>query len=145
VSSNSSASSARRLLGAAFEVLRDEAPAHHEALCAALAELPVNLVVGADTFAAHVAAGTLVVAEPFAEARATVTTSLAATCALLEARHTLVAAIECGELDVRGSAAALDAAADAFVLFLHGLVRARSSAALFDELRREVASGGSHG
>jgi hypothetical protein len=126
---------AARLLGAAFEVLRAEAPAHHEALCMAVLALPVNVVVADERLAVHVSTGALHVGAPHAAPEVTVTTSLAATRALLDAERTLVATIERGELDVRGSAAALDAAADAFMVFLHGLVRAPSSVALLVELR----------
>jgi len=102
----------------------------------AVLALPVNIVVAHERLAARVAGGKLHVGTPHVAPSVTVTTSLAATRALLDAERTLVAAIERGELDVRGQAAALDAAADAFMLFLHGLVRAPSSAALLAELRR---------
>ena len=138
--SNSSADRpARGLLEAAFGVLRAEAPAHHDLVRDAVARLRVHLVIGGERFAPHAADGRLAVGDAADPAAVTVTTSLAAALALLDARRTLIEAVDAGELDVRGSADALDAAADAFSLFLHGMVRAPSSARLLDELRARVA------
>jgi hypothetical protein len=146
VSSNSSADRpARRLLGAAFDVLRAEAPAHHEALCAALAVLAVNVDVAQDRLAPRVIGGRLAVDDPVASPDVAVRTTLAATCALLDGHRTLVDAVAHGELDIHGRADALDAAAAAFSLFLHGLVRAPSSPRLLDELRDHVAREIDHG
>ena len=58
----------------------------------------------------------------------------------IDAHGTLLDAVARGALDVRGTADALDAAADAFATFLHGMVRAPSSARLLADLRREVVS-----
>jgi len=143
VCSNSSADRpARRLLAAAFATLRDEAPAHHGLLCDALAELTVHIVADGEHLAPRPTAAGLAVAEPRGAAAVTIRAGLATVLALLEARRTLVDAIARGELDVWGSADALDAAADAFATFLHGMVRAPSSAGLVDELRRCVAQRG---
>jgi hypothetical protein len=141
VSSSSSADHpARRLLGGAFAVLHDEAPAHAGMLCEALARLTVHVEVGDEAIAPRVTDGRLAVGDPSGPAGVTIRTDLATVLALLDARRTLVEAVAHGELDVWGAADALDAAADAFSTFLHGLVRAPSSASLLDELRRHVAS-----
>lgn len=140
MSSSSSADlPATGLLGRAFAVLHAEAPVHAELLCEALARLAVHALIGAERLAPGVRGGRLVVAAPAGRADVTLCTSLPAMLALLEARQTLVEAVTRGELDVRGAAGALDAAADAFTTFLHGLVRAPSSAHLLDELRLHVA------
>ncbi len=140
MSSNSSADRpAARLLGRAFAVLHAEAPVHADLLCEALARLAVHAQIGAERLAPRVRGGQLVIAAPAGPADVTLRTSLPAMLALLDARRTLVEAVTRGELDVRGAAGALDAAADAFTTFLHGLVRAPSAASLLDELRRHVA------
>jgi hypothetical protein len=102
----------------------------------------VNVEIAPRSLAPHVVEGRLVVGDPLDAPRVTVRTTLAATLALLEARCTLVEAVARGQLDVRGDADALDAAADAFALFLHGLVRAPSSPRLLEALRREAAAAG---
>jgi hypothetical protein len=141
VCSNSSGDRpARRLLAAAFGVLCDEAPIHHANLRAVLAQLIVHIVVGGDAFAPELAADRLAVGDPRGAAQVTLRTELATALALFEGRRTIVAAVTHGELDVRGSPDALDAAAAAFAHFLHGLVRAPSSAALLDQLRDVVTS-----
>jgi hypothetical protein len=140
VSSSSSADRpATRLLGRAFAVLHAEAPAHAGLLCDALARLAVHALVDGERIAPRVVAGRLAVGEPAGRADVTLRTSLPTMLALLEARRTLLDAVNRGELDVWGPAGALDAAADAFSTFLHGLVRAPSSAHLLDELRLHVA------
>jgi hypothetical protein len=132
---------ARRLLADAFEVLHAETPLHHDELCAALVSLPVTVEIGDERLAPVIVAGGLTVADARADARVTISTSLAATLALLDARHTLVESIHSGAIDVRGTAEALDAAAGAFTVFLHGLVRAPSGPRLLEQLRREVGNG----
>jgi hypothetical protein len=129
---------ARRLLRDAFAVLRDEAAAHHAMLCGALAALPVNVAVGGEALAPQVTGDELAVGDPCEAPRVAIATRLATVLALLEARYTVVEAVARGDLDLRGTADALDAAADAFAVFLHGLVRAPSSARLLDELRSAV-------
>lgn len=139
MSSNSSAEPARRLLVAAFDVLGSEAPVHHGLLHAALGALAVTLLVGDEVLAPRVR-GDRIVVERAEASRVTVRTDLDAACALLEARLTLAEAIARGVFDVRGTADSLDAAAGALDLFLHGLVRCPSGAALLDDLRREVSN-----
>ena len=141
-SSSSADRPARRLLAAAFATLRAEAPVHHGLLCDALAELTVHIVADGEHLAPRPFAAGLEVVEPRGAPGVTIRAGLAAVLALLEARRTLVDAIARGELDVWGSPDALDAAADAFASFLHGMVRAASSAALVDDLRRCVADQG---
>ena len=138
---------ARRLLGDAFVVLRDEAAAHHAMLCDALATLPVNVTVGDEALAPQVSRDGLSVGDPCGAPRVAIATRLATVLALLEARCTVIEAVAQGDLDLRGTADALDAAADAFAVFLHGLVRAQSSARLLEELRDAVRSdpGADHG
>lgn len=131
---------ARRLLGDAFAVLRAEAAAHHAMLCDALAPLPVNVTVGDEALAPQVTGAGLAVGDPCEAPRVAIETRLATVLALLEARCTVIEAVARGDLDLRGTADALDAAADAFAVFLHGLVRAPSSARLLDELRDVVRS-----
>jgi hypothetical protein len=145
VCSSSSDRPASRLLDAAFAILRNEAAAHHDRLCAALAALTIDVVVGDERLAPRVGAGRIAVGEPHGPAargaaHVTIQTDLAAVLALLEAQRTLVESVTRGALDVRGSADALAAAADALSTFWHGLVRAPSSASLLDELRRHVTS-----
>jgi hypothetical protein len=125
-------------------VLRAEAPAHHEALCAVLAALPIELVIDGESLELLVSDGAIAVGPVIESPLVTVTTSLRTARALLEARRTMVAAIERGELDVRGHADALDDAAEALSLFLHGLVRAPSSPPLLDDLRHHVDCMGVH-
>jgi hypothetical protein len=140
VPSNSSADRpAASLLRAAFAVLHDEAPSHADLLCAALARLTVRVEVGDEAIAPRVAEGRLAVGEPTGPAGVTIRAGLPVVLALLDARRTLIEAVARGELDVWGTADALDAAADAFATFLHGLVRAPSGAGLLGELRRRVA------
>jgi hypothetical protein len=131
---------ARRLLGKAFAVLRAEAAVHHAMLCDALAALPANVRVGGEALAPRIDGGQLVVGDPWEAARVAIDTHLATVLALLEARCTVVEAVARGDLDLRGAADALDAAAGAFSVFLHGLVRAPSSPRLLDELRAVVRS-----
>lgn len=139
-SSSSADRPARRLLDAAFTVLHDEAPAHHRQLRDTLAALIVHVVVGGEALAPAVAADRLTVGDPRAPPHVTIRTELATVLALFEARRSILEAVARGELDVRGTADALDAAAAAFSQFLHGLVRAPSSAALLDELRHHVVT-----
>lgn len=129
---------ARRLLDAAFTLLHDEAPLHARLLAEALNRLSVRIDAGGESLAPRLAAGRLTVAEPSGDERVTIRTSLATVLGLLDAHGTLIDAVSRGALDVRGTADSLDAAADAFSTFLHGMVRAPSAAALLDELRREV-------
>jgi hypothetical protein len=131
---------ARRLLLAAFDVLGAEAEVHYRRLCAVLQALAVDLHVGTELLSPRVHAARLIVVEPDGSARVTVRTDLAAAYALLDGRRTLLESVTHGELDIRGAADALDAAADAASIFLHGLVRCRSGAALFDDLRRHVSN-----
>jgi len=131
---------ARRLLGAAFDVLHDEAHDHHERVRTSLAALPVNVTVGDESLAPRLAHGRLVAGDPREAARVAIRTSLATVLALLDGRRTVLEAITRGELEVRGTADALDAAADAFAGFLHGLVRSPSSPGLLVQLRDVVGS-----
>ena len=123
-------------------MLRTEATGHHDALCVALTNLAVNVEVDGERLAPRVEGGRLVVVSAIAVPRVLVRTSLAATYALLEARYTLLEAVTQGQLDVCGCADQLDAAADAFSLFLHGLIRAPSGARLLGKLRRHVEESG---
>jgi len=131
---------ARRLLVAAFDLLGAEARVHHGLLCAVLETLPVDLHVGPERLRPRVHAARLIVVEPDGPARVTVRTDLATVDALLDARRTVLDAVTRGELFVRGAADALDAAAEAFSICLHGLVRCRSGPALLDDLRRHVSN-----
>ena len=137
-SSSSADRPATRLVARAFDVLHAEAPVHAGLLCEALAGLAVHADIGGERLAPRVAGGRLAVTDPAGPAAVSLRTSLGTMLALLDARRTLLEAITRGELDVRGPADALDAVADAFSTFLHGLVRAPSGALLLDELRRQV-------
>jgi SCP-2 sterol transfer family len=137
VSSSSSAadSPARRLLGAALDVLRREAPAHNDVLCGVIATLPISLHVDREVLGLRIAGRQLRIAAPDSAARVTVQTDLATAHALLDARLTVLEAVQQGKLDVRGNAADLCTAAEALSTFLHGLVRCPSGAALLCDLR----------
>jgi len=139
VSSNSYADApARRLVAAALDVLAREAPAHHDELRHLVSAVAMNLFVGDEAFALRSRAGDIELEPPLEDPRLVVTTSLDAACALLDARRTLRETIDRGELDLQGSADAMDTAASAFAIALHGLVRAPSSPALLEALRRQV-------
>jgi hypothetical protein len=142
VSSSSSAadSPARRLLGTALDVLGREAPAHHDVLCGTIATLPMSLHVGREVLGLHLAGGQLRIAAPDRAARVTVRTDLATAHALLDARLTVLEAVQRGKLDVRGHAADLCAATEALSTFLHGLVRCPSGAALLRDLHVHVSN-----
>jgi hypothetical protein len=126
---------ARRLLGAALDALRREAPAHRDLLCGTLAALAVNLHVDREALGVRAAAGGLAITEPAASARVTIRTDLATAYALLDARLTILEAVRTGRLDARGSAIDLAVAAEALSVFLHGLVRCPSGAVLLRDLR----------
>lgn len=129
---------ARRLLAAAFAVLHDEAPLYAQHLCDALARLSVRIDTGDESLAPGLAGGVLAVSDASGAERVAIRTSLATVLGLLDAHGTLLDAVARGALDLQGTADELDAAADAFAIFLHGMVRAPSSASLLDDLRRQV-------
>ena len=131
---------ARRLLGAAFTLLHDEAPLHAHMLCEALTRLSVRIDAGGESLSPRLRDGRLAVVDASGAEHVTIQTSLATVLGLLDAHGTLLDAVARGALDVRGTADALDAAADAFATFLHGMVRAPSSARLLADLRRQVVS-----
>jgi hypothetical protein len=133
---------ARRLLGAAFTLLHEEAPLHAHMLCHALGGVSVRIDAGDESFAPRLCDGKLGVTDACGAESVAIRTSLATVLGLLDAHGTLLDAVARGALDVRGTADALDAAADAFATFLHGMVRAPSSPALLDDLRREVRCSG---
>jgi hypothetical protein len=137
VSSSSSAADppAQRLLRAALDALRREAPAHHDLLSGVLVTLPVNLDIDRERFGVRATSAGLTVALPSSSARVTIRTDLATAYALLDARLTVLDAVRSGAVDVRGSADDLSTAAGAFSTFLHGLVRCRSGPALLRDLR----------
>jgi hypothetical protein len=121
-------------------MLHDEAPLHAHMLSEALARLSVRIDAGGESFAPRLRDGRLAVVDATGAERVAIHTSLATVLGLLDAHGTLLDAVARGALDLRGTADALDAAADAFATFLHGMVRAPSSPNLLAELRREVSS-----
>ena len=129
---------ARRLLGAAFTLLHDEAPLHADLLRDALARLSLRIDAGGESIAPQLCDGKLGVTDASGTECVAIRTSLATVLGLLDAHGTLLDAVARGALDIRGTADALDAAADAFATFLHGMVRAPSSPSLLDDLRRQV-------
>jgi len=121
-------------------VLHDEAPLHAHMLGEALARLSVRIDAGRESIAPRLRDGRLAVVDASGAERVTIHTSLATVLGLLDAHGTLLDAVARGALDIRGAADALDAAADAFATFLHGMVRAPSSTKLLAALRRQVVS-----
>ena len=82
------------LLAAAFAVLRAEASAHHDALCASLTNLAITIVTPAETLSLGTPGAPPV----------TIHLTPRVLASLLEGRCSLLAAIDAGELDLSQAA-----------------------------------------
>ena len=145
MSSSSSARErpARRLLGRALEALAREAPAHHALLREPLRRIALRCAIADEVVHLSVAGARIRIAErPRGDAPAAVEVraELRDAVALLDGELTFVEAVREGRVDLLGPPAALLDAADAFAIFLHGLVRCSSAGALLDELRGAARS-----